>query len=63
MHFFTVVQCDQALALEPVDHLRYGRGGEAQELRQACRDDVAVLVGERVDGLEVLLDGWRCGNC
>jgi hypothetical protein len=40
-----------------VDHLGNGGGGEPQELGQTRRDDVSALVGERVDGLQVLLDG------
>ena len=35
------------------------RRGEAEELRESRRDDVAALVGERVDRLEVLLDRRR----
>jgi len=46
-----------------VHHLRHRRCREAEELREARRDDVSVLVPERVDGLEVLLDGRRSGNC
>ena len=63
MHFFTVIQGDQPLALEPVDHLRHRRGGEAEKLGESRRDDMPVLVRERVNGLEILLDGGRCGNC
>ena len=57
MHFFTVVQRDQALPLQAVDHLRNSGGGEAQEFSEASRNDVAALIAERVDRLEVLLDG------
>jgi hypothetical protein len=32
MHFFTVVQRDEALALEPMHHLGDRRSGEAEEL-------------------------------
>ena len=63
MHFFTVVQRDQAVPLEPMDHLRDGQSGEAEEVRQARRDDVAVLVAQGVDRLEILLDGGRLDNC
>ena len=63
MHFFTLVQGDQALALKAMDHLRDGRCGEAKELGQARRNDVSILVGEGVDRLQVLLDGRRSGNC
>jgi len=41
-----------------MDHLRYRRGRYAQELREARADDLAALVGEGVDGLEVFLSGW-----
>jgi hypothetical protein len=63
MHFFTVIEGDQTLALEPVDHLGYGRCGEAQELGEPRRDDMSVLICQRVDRLEVLLDGRRSGDC
>jgi hypothetical protein len=63
MHFFTVVQLDKPLALESMDHLRDRGSGEAEELRETRRNDVAVLIGERVNRLEVLLDGGRIGNC
>jgi hypothetical protein len=63
MHFFTVVEGNEAFALESVDHLRNGRCGETEELGEPRRDDVSVLVGERVNGLEILLDGRRRGNC
>jgi len=46
-----------------VDHLRDGGSGEAEELGETRRNDVAVLVGERVDGLEILLDRRRSGDC
>jgi hypothetical protein len=63
MHFFTVIQRDQPLALEPVDHLRDGRRREAKELRQARRNDVPVLVAKCVNRLEILLDGGRVADC
>ena len=63
MHFFTLIQRDQPLPLQAVDHLRNSRGGEAQELGEASRNDVAALIAERVNRLEVLLDGGRSGNC
>jgi hypothetical protein len=63
MHFFTVVERDKTLALEAMNHLGNRRRREAQELRQSRRDDAAVLVGERVDGLQILLDGRRSGDC
>jgi hypothetical protein len=40
-----------------VDHLGHGRCGEAEEVGEARRNDMATLVGERIDGLQVLLDG------
>jgi len=46
-----------------MDHLRDGGSGEAEELGETCRNDVSVLVGERVYGLEILLDGRRSGDC
>jgi hypothetical protein len=57
MHFFTIVEGDQALSLEPMDHLGHRRRREAEELRESSRNDVPVLVGERVNSLEILLDG------
>jgi hypothetical protein len=63
MHFFTVVQRDEAVALEPVDHLRNGRGRKAQELRETRRNDVPVLVAQRVNRLEILLDRGCCSDC
>jgi len=63
MHFFTAVERDQAITLEPMDHLRDRWRGEAEELREARRDDVAALISERVDGLEIFLGGGRSGNC
>jgi hypothetical protein len=63
MHFFTVVEGNEAFALKSVDHLRDRRCRKPEELGEARRDDVPVLVGERVNGLEILLDGRRGGNC
>jgi hypothetical protein len=63
MHFFTVVKRDQALPLEPMNHLRDGGSREAEELRETRRNDVSVLIAERVNSLEILLDGGRSGNC
>ena len=63
MHFFTVIQRDEPVALESMDHLRNGWCRESEELREARRNDVPVLVRERVDRLEILLDGRRSGNC
>jgi hypothetical protein len=45
-----------------MDHLRDSRGREAEELGEARRNDVAVLIGERVNGLQILLDGRRSGR-
>jgi hypothetical protein len=44
-------------------HLRDRRRGEAEELGETRRNDVAVLIGERVNGLQILLDGGRSGDC
>src|SRR6185437_8471987 len=63
MHFFTVVQSDQAIAFEAVDHLGHGRRRESEKLCETRRHDVAALIPERVDRLEVLLNGGRCGDC
>jgi len=63
MHFFTVIQGDQPVPFEAMDHLGHRRRGEAQELREPCRNDVSALICERVNGLEILLDGRRSGNC
>jgi hypothetical protein len=63
MHFFTAVEGDEPLPLEPVDHLRDRRRREAEELGEACRDHVAALVRERVNRLQILFDGRRSGNC
>src|SRR5207247_3673432 len=59
MHFFTVVQRDEALPLQAMDHLRNRRRGEAQELGEASRTDVAALLAERVERLAVRLYGGR----
>src|SRR2546430_5561986 len=56
MHFFTFVEGDKAIALKSVHHLRHRRGREAKDLPEAPRANVSVLVPERVDGPEVLLD-------
>ena len=50
-----VVELQQPVALEAMDHLGHRGGRDAKELRQARADDLAALVGEGVDGLEVLL--------
>jgi hypothetical protein len=63
MHFFTVIEDNKTFALESVDHLRNGWSRKPEELGEARRDDVSVLVGECVDGLQILLDGGRRGNC
>jgi hypothetical protein len=46
-----------------MDHLRDCRRGEAEELREARRYDVAVLIAKRVNGLEILLDGGCVADC
>jgi hypothetical protein len=63
MHFFTAVEGDEALPFESMDHLGHRRRGEAEELRESSRNHVPAFIGERVDGLEILLDGGRSGNC
>jgi len=63
MHFFTTIQRDQTIALESMDHFRNGGSRESEELREARRNDVPVLVGKGVDRLQILLDGRRSGNC
>ena len=59
MHFFMTVERDEPFALEAVEHFRNGRRGHSHEARQAGADDGATLIGERVDGLEILLDRRR----
>jgi hypothetical protein len=63
MHFFTLVQRDQPVPLEAMDHLRDRGRREAEELGKTRRNDVSVLIAERVNRLEILLDGGRSGNC
>jgi len=63
MHFFTVIQRDKAIPLESVDHLGDRRCGESEELRETRRNDMSALVTEGVNGLEILLDRGRSGNC
>jgi hypothetical protein len=46
-----------------MDHLRDRRSGEAEELGETRRNDVAVFIAKRVNGLEILLDSRRIGNC
>jgi hypothetical protein len=46
-----------------MDHLLDRRSGEAEELGETRRNDVAVLVGERVNRLEIFLDRRRSGDC
>jgi hypothetical protein len=46
-----------------MNHLRDGGSREAEELRETRRNDVSVLIAERVNSLEILLDGGRSGNC
>src|SRR6266540_3632031 len=57
----SVVEAEQPVALHPMDHLRHRGRRDTQEFREPCADDLATLVGERVDGLEVLL-GRRRGD-
>ncbi len=53
-----LVQLQQSVPRHAMDHLRHRRRRYAQELREARADDLAALVGQRVDGLEVLLGRW-----
>jgi hypothetical protein len=57
-----VVEGQQPIALEAVDHLRDRWRRDAQEFGQPRGDHAAVLVAERVDRLEVFLDGGRAGG-
>ena len=60
MHFLMAAQRDEAVALEAVHHLGYGRSREAEEIGQAGGHDGPALVGQRVDRLQVFLDRTRC---
>ena len=50
-----LVETQQPVALETVDHLGYRGGGYAKELCEARADDLAALVGEGIHGLQVFL--------
>ena len=62
MHFFTSVQLDETLSLEPVDHLRDRGSRQPHEPRETRADHIRSLVGEGVDGLQVFLDRRRAGD-
>ena len=52
-----VVDGDEALALEPLDHLGHGRARHHEPVGDAGLDDVDVVLAELEDRLAVLLEG------
>ena len=54
---------DEAVVVEPLDHLRHRRAAHPEALGDAGLDDVDVVLPQLEDGLAVLLGGGvpSCG--